>query len=392
MTSPSPSQPQGLDALGLRQANVSGQAEHPEGNWTESHASAIELLRSIETPCGPRLDARRPGNSEGALLYDLAIKNKISLLYLESLRQCSELGGLWRQYQEERDRRDTFVTELLRVAGILEDAGIDYAFYKTIRPYPAVPGDIDALVLGDDSQYRRALERLVAAGYRQVVPDGPTAATGDLVDLDAMIPVDLEREVGISYIVYMNKNHFGDDIVRSQVEGRGEVNALSVELDLATVITHSVMEQLYLLGEHYTLVYRLSALDLERFVAILRQHKIVSAGRAFVTIAACLCEEANDYLPEKLSALIGEVGFDRLEAMRLARSGFEMPHRYSMATVAKFLREKLHEARFRRSFCSQLLHMLDPRVGKFVLAEVVERRRRGYYIKDYVAKPPRYDH
>ena len=69
---------------------------------------------------------------------------------------------------------------------------------------------------------------------------------------------------------------------------------------------------------------------------------------------------------------------------KLIKSDFEMPYKFSLLTLAEVSLEKMKEKRFRRSVASQILHMLDPRLTKFVISQVIFRRKRKHSIKDYV--------
>lgn len=347
----------------------------------------IRLLRTIGSPFVPV--AEMPGDDiETPEIYDLAVKNKIPLLYMETLKQRGKLNKLKTEYDKEYRRYTEFIEEFTKTAKILNATDVDYAVFKTVRPYPVVPGDVDIVILGGDSEYKKAVELFLKANYKEAVPDGPCPQAGDLMNPIKKIPTDLQKEVEVSYVVYMDKNKFEGEIIKDKLPSGEEIYTLTSELDLAIVIAHSIIqEQMYLLGEFYTFIYLLSKMnenEISKFVSILKDNKVVTAARHHLTVTTTLYEAAYGAVPQKLDNILNEIGTEESEARRLIKSDFKMPHRFSLLTLAKVSLEKMKEKRFRRSVASQVLHMLDPRLTKFVISQVIFRRKREYSIKDYV--------
>ena len=353
---------------------------------TISSNPTIKLLRTVGTPLISTTKISEEDN-ESLELYDLAVKNKIPLLYLEALKQQGKLNKLRMKYEEEHARYLNFLDRLGGVSKILENANIEYVIFKTIKPYPAVPGDVDIVVLGDNDTYRRANRIFLESGYRYVREVDNTSPTlPDLVNPEGDIVVDLQEELELNYVIYMDKNKFEGHIVKREITPEVEIKTLAPELDLATVIMHSLTEYLYLLGEFYTFLYslaRMSERDIDDFVAVLRENKITMAAKSFITITAVLHEAAYGVIPEKLEYALNKLGYEKLEAGRLVKSGFKMPHRYGMSTVAKVILEKMRERRFSESVKVQIAKMLtSPRLTKYMIGEVIEMRRREYYLKN----------
>lgn len=347
----------------------------------------IKLLRIIGSPFAPATEMHE-GDIETPELFDLAEKNKILLFYLETLKQRGKLSKLKTEYDKEHRRYTKYISEFTKAAKILNASDIDYTVFKTIRPYPVVPSDADVVVLGDDREYKKAVELFLKAGYKEAVPDGPCPQAGDLMDPIEKIPTDLQKEVEVSYVIYMDKNKFEGEIIKHKLPSGEEIYNLTPELDLGIVIAHSIIqEQMYLLGEFYTFIYLLSKMnekEIKKFVSILRDNKIVTAARHHLTVTATLCEAAYRAVPQKLEYILNEIGTEESEAEKVIKSNFEMPYRFSLLTLAKVSLEKMKEKRFRKSIASQMLHMLDPRLTKFVISQVIFRRKREHSIKDYV--------
>ena len=156
------------------------------------------------------------------------------------------------------------------------------------------------------------------------------------------------------------------------------------ELDMAIVIAHSLAEQMYLLGEFYTFLYRLSEMDEEsisNFMKILKENKLTIAAKSFITITSILCKEAYGEVPVKIEGLVGELGYEESEAKRLVKSGFTVPHRYGGRTLIKVFFEKMKEKRFRRSVGTQMVKMSNPRLTRLMIRSLIEMRKREYYLK-----------
>ena len=345
----------------------------------------IKLLRTVGSPLTSEKESFVNG-VESLELYDLAVKNKISLLYLEALKKQGKLNKLTKEYDKERTRYSKSLDGIGKASKILENANIEYVIFKTIKPYPAIPGDIDILILGDNGTYGRASRIFREFGYKyKREPDNTSPSLPDLVDPEGNVVVDLQEELELNYVIYIDKNKFRGHIVEKEIPSGREIKTLTSEVDLATVIIHSVIEYLYLLGEFYTFLYSLARMnerDIDDFVAVLKENKITAAAKSFVTITINLHEAAFGVIPEKLEYVLDRLGYDKSEAGKLVKSDFTMPHRYDISTVGKVVLEKMGERRFRRSVGVQMVKMLmNPRLIKFMIGEVVEMRRREYYLK-----------
>ncbi len=286
------------------------------------------------------------------------------LLYLDTLKQQTNLNELKSQYEEEYARYLKFLGGVARVSEVLNAADIDYAIFKTIKPFPTVHGDADIIVLGDDGMYEDAVESLLKAGYTPQLSDlvdvktltneedykkavkilvkpthgggkhglGHISPTGtDLVDPERIIDIDLQKDLALNHVIYMDKNNFIGCITEVDLLNGAKIKVPTPELDMAIVIAHSLAEQMYLLGEYYAFLYRLSEMDgrgFNNFIDILKENKLAPATKSFVTITSVLCKEAYGKVPEKVNRLLDEFGYDNAEAGGLVKSNFKVPHRY----------------------------------------------------------------
>jgi len=351
-----------------------------------SDSSTLRLLRIIGSPFITDTGLL-VGDVEAPELYDLAIKNKISLLYLEALKAKGRLIKLKPQYEEARNKYTNFQNALSRAAKILNGNHIDYAIFKTIRPYPEVPGDVDTIILGNESMGKTTIDLFLRSDYKEAISDGPTPTTGDLMNFIENVPIDLQQELRLSWLTYMDKTKFRGRTINIKIPTGDEVTVLSTEIDLAVIIIHSMMEQLYLMGEYYTFLYRLSDMtdaEVDMFIDVLREHKIVQAARSHLSLSAALSEAAYGMVPKRLEVILNRIGVDMSEVRSLIRNDYRLPNRYKISTLSKVFLEKMQDRRFRHSVFIQMLKMFNPKLTLFMIRGLIERRRRKYYIKDYV--------
>lgn len=378
-----------------------------------SRILTLNLLRNIGSPLvSEKLSLCDTRFSEQ--LYSHAINNKIPLLYLDSLKQRGALDEPASEYEKQYAKYKSFTESVSRVSGILSSADIQHVIFKTIKPYLGMGGDIDILVLGDYKMYRHAVKELLKAKYvSAVLPDvansaspvddsgydalvdilikptygtkGHISPTGtDLIDTNSGFMIDLQNNMAMNYLIYFDKSQFVNHIMELDLTSGQKANVLIPELDLATMIAHSAMEHIYLLGEYYTFIFHLSHMDKQQimnFINIVKVNKLKVATVVFTTISAELHKEAFGVVPDKLRVILDSLGFSTSEAKALRKDDFKMPHKYQVLTVARVLSEKLGDQIFRQSVPTQILRTCNPKLAKLVVHELINMRRRDTYLK-----------
>ena len=56
------------------------------------------------------------------------------------------------------------------------------------------------------------------------------------------IDIDIQKELALSFIVYLDKANLADHVIKTKLNAQ-EINTLATEFDLLVVIAHSLMEQ-----------------------------------------------------------------------------------------------------------------------------------------------------
>lgn len=366
-------------------------------NSKVSSTSSIKLLQTIGSPF-EKQDKKIIYNN----LYDLALKNKVSLIYLEALKSKNKLDkNLILFYKKELDNYNYFLKSIKRVSRLLNKNHIDYLIIKTIKPYKQVPGDIDLLIINDED-YKKAVEVLFREGYYSSVLEdeqsnvenlieptygsknglGHISPTGtDLVDNKYKISIDIQKELALSHLVYLDKRNF-KNIENVKIEDV-ETKLPSGELDLAIIIAHSVAEQMYLIGEFYSciyLIFKMNKQDLIRFLDIINENKLKRSAKTFLTITADLYKNAFGELPSEIKFLLNNLGYDQRETSRFLKN-MVLPYKYSSLSLIKIFFEKIKESRFRKTLLLQFIKTLNPKLLRLVIKYLIEMRKRESYNK-----------
>lgn len=353
----------------------------------------LKLLRIIGSPFLSGYEL--PNKDEALELYNFATKNKIGLAYLESLKnqKILEEFGLKSKYEEERIRHDKQMSTAIRISRLFNSSGVDYAIFKSIMPFPATPNDIDMIHFGTDKEYNVAVEVLLRSNYMEVKGDvdtqqrmfhdteyggklNPHPKNKDVYDID------IYQKISASQIIYLDKRKLERYIADVNISNE-KIRVLKSEAELTTIIIHSIIpEMLCTLQAYYSTVYHLARMDLEKiysFIDFAKDNHVTISVKAHCSLVAALHKEAHGFIPEKIEKILAELGEEKGEMEMLLKEDFNMPHRYSSPSVAKVLFEKVRDTEFRRSAVDQLIFMLNPRIAKWVISNIIWRRNRETY-------------
>jgi hypothetical protein len=311
-------------------------------------------------------------------LYHYALKNKMPLLYLEALNRAEELGSLGEEYVRLRRKYAKIEEAVCKISKKLNAWDVDYAFFKSIKPYPEVTMDIDILVFG--SKYPNVIRNMRDTGY-VFLARGPLSAT--FRDAKSEVDFDVYDEVGVSHIVYLDKDVL-ENFVGERKLSKGEVvRSLLPEADLLSVIAHSVLkEQMFVLSEHYTTLYYLADMDdqnLNSFLSLVDKCKLHLAVKTHLGITALLHYGAYCKLPSCLVKLINRLKSNHSELPHGIEKSFSMPYKYHPITIVKAFLEKFREEKARRSLALQALNMCNPRFTSFIIKKALYHISRQTY-------------
>lgn len=311
-------------------------------------------------------------------MYRFATRNRVALFCLTKLLEQREDPFLQKEYERLNSRFEKTAQVFPRVSRLLDSGGVDYAFFKSLRPYREATVDLDILIFGDHVHV--AVELLGDGGY-ETLEDGGLSTT--LYDRDVHLNLDLYDEIGVSRIVYLDKDRLRNFTAVERLGDGVEAKSLDAKADLIAVLTHSVIkEQLYVLSEYFTtlgLIARIRGSEIDDFVNLVIGCNVEFSVSTHLQITAYLHNYVYGFVPRELQRVVDSLKARTREDVRLARNRFEMPHRYGSITLAKSLMEKMEEPKARRSVISQSLGMLNPRYGaKFLRAALQHLTRESY--------------
>jgi len=341
---------------------------------------SLELLRVIGSPfftkTGDSIDKTKVPE-----LYSLAVRNRMPLLFLDTLNRRGSLGDLEATYHKSNAEYLETYDAILRAATVLEKAGIGYALFKTLRPYPATTVDIDTIVFGSARVYEEAIDAMVDAGYR-LLGSGPWSTTVEDPLMD--IGVDLYREVAVSRVIYLDKANLAVHVTRKELPNGEFVRTLSPAADLVSLLAHSVIkEQMYTLSEYYSFLLYLSDMnsqEVSAFGRMVRDNAISRAAASHITLSGILHEAAYGEGPGRIRQLLLELREDSFEKKRFVGEHFKTPHKFHPLTVMKALREKVSkDKKTKRSLSDQMVAMLDPGFAQEVLTRLARQYSRETY-------------
>ena len=310
-------------------------------------------------------------------LYEFSKKNRMPLLYLKSISELDVQDKYKKEYIYLIDRWSEIEGSIKKVLEILDREKIMYTTFKSIKPYREITVDIDLLIL---DCYERAVKVLKKSGY-VLLERGPLSST--FRDQEVKIDYDIYDEVGVSQIIYYDKDKVREQIIDKPLLTGGYIKSLSPVTDLLAIIAHSVIkEQMYIIAEYYsTLFYleRIGVKGIESFLKMSEQLGLNTAVKAHLGITYVIHKLVHDVEPLPLRGIISKLGYNGLEIQRVKESQLKMPHKFHPITLINALSEKLRDPKSRRSFSEQLINMMSPSFTMDFIPKMLSHVKRETY-------------
>lgn len=333
----------------------------------------LDVLRTIGYPTGDGFE--RKTRTESQELYDIARQNKIGSLYIQALSETGPVSEL----QKQKGERESFHEKLSDTYDRLSDAipkSISYVAIKSVYPFMADFKDIDLLVFDENLQHLKS--SLLDSGFDLV---SSTPVSFDVIDSQTQIQVDIQTKMAVRRVVYLDKSTISDLITTRSV-GQSEIPVPNLAADLAAIIAHSVIEQLYILKEFYYSIFALKNMEsqeLDEFVSLINQNNLEPACGAFLSVTRELSFKAFAHHPDNLQWVLEEFGVSEKEVDSLYLSNYKFPHRYSRKTGLLTVANKFKNRKFLLSLLSEMPHLLHPPTFVYLLGEAKERFTRSHY-------------
>lgn len=218
-------------------------------NLDNKTSKSTLIVKSIGIPdvCNPLMRLRI---ENVPTFLQIAEKNKIPLFFLRRIGSGVDASPCISTLLRYEQRYQKTFNLVKFVAGILEKEKISYTFFKTLKPFPYVPSDVDIL-LWSNKDLKTLEERLKSKDCISLKKD---AYGLTMFSPSHNLNIDLTTQIAVSGMVYINKELIFDHVKELDVYGN-VVRTLEPSAELLAVIAHSVFkEQMFTLSDYYTLV------------------------------------------------------------------------------------------------------------------------------------------
>lgn len=298
--------------------------------FTKKNSKSTFLMRliGIGEICAPTAHLE---NTDVPSFLPIAEQNKIPLLFLKAVA-CNiknrNIQHILSQYEEQHKNTLELIAS---TANLLEKIGVPYTFFKTLKPFPHTPSDIDILLLSDEN-LKNATKALKNQGCALLEKSiyGVT-----MFSPKHKMNIDLTTQIAVSSLIYLNKGLLFDYVSAFKIYGM-PVQTLEPSADLLAFAAHGIFkEQMYTLNDYYTFTMLLQhwkeAMELaERFHL---KHALGIVLR--MTMAATLFAFGS---ANPLAKKFEEIGVTELN-----RGEFELPKKYDLATLIIAFLKKIRE-------------------------------------------------
>jgi len=353
-----------------------------------SRINSLSLVKIIGTY---GTEGKREGvvreNGDLLELFPLSIKNKIPLLYLESVKKlCENCDELKKSYNWLREREKAMLSQIKEIVNTLSGHNISYAVFKTLKPFPYIGSDIDLLFFADEGT-RKALKAFGEHGYK-LLNSGPLNFT--MFDLESGIKIDLYDEITVSRIAYVDKRKMEEYVTETTVDNV-KIPVLTPEVELLSAIAHSFYkEQLYTLADFYAIVLHITQFTSQQTDTFIKLAKAQCIGYA-CSLSLELTQTIHSIVFRNKIREIEEISSEfslgpllsaaTYRTLRHVEKKMKMPYKYDYATVAMGLVEKiLKDGSARRSMPFQVKEfLLNPHFSKEFIERVVSHVVRETY-------------
>lgn len=323
-----------------------------------------------------------------AELYDVAKKNKIGLLFLESIETKLIDNELRLELDKQREKYNTQRITTKRAADVLNNSRCKYAIVKSNYPFRTVPNDVDVLILGGNEEYKGAIESMNLNHFEPVGQEAPLemclhdATRGKHEDPSNKFTkkdefdVDVYKEIGAGHVIYMNKKKLINQISEARVDDT-IAKVLNLPGEIALGIFHSIYpERLYTLLLHFHILYTIkdmNAAQVDEFLRICEDHKILNAALISLSLTEIIQEICFGECPSKVTEL--RDAFGKQKQIRIDR----IPYLYPMKAVLNSFWGKRNDLVFTLSVIRQTISMLNPTYLMYISKIYKERNIRDTY-------------
>lgn len=187
-----------------------------------------------------------------------ARKNKV-LFYL--LRRIDRVPLPLFSLKNTLETKYSKILEIIQVVSEkLEEEGVKYCVFKTLRPIPYVPPDMDILIFKKDDMDRAM--RIIKEEFPGRIHSIANFDRSLYIERDDFY-IDLYGEIHVADFTYISKNHLKSHLTTTKVEGKS-VKVLEPEYEMISLVGHAIFkEQVVTLLDRYSIYHLLSNSDID---------------------------------------------------------------------------------------------------------------------------------
>jgi len=279
---------------------------------TTDTPSFLQVLKTIGIPGIISGSFENVDNDE---LVNIAKMNKIGLLFSNRAENSNYAKDL-------RAKHDLLIETLREISSIFSDNGLNYSVFKTIKPFPTTPSDVDILVSQQDFIF--AEELLIERGYEITASDAYSST------LRKEMIVDLQLQPSVSNLPYLPKRILMENTMIRTIAG-ARVRTLNPEAEILVLATHSFYkEQMFTLNDFYSITMLAEEADPTKLLRMAKNANVLEVLQ--LTIGLCLAISNSVFNSQLKISEFGRI-LDAGPVSTIAA----MPIKFPFSTVIKLL-------------------------------------------------------
>lgn len=343
------------------------------------YISNLELINTIGSPFIPKRNIEYVDEEKINELYSSAKQNRIPLYFLDVLNNSDDLFFLKNIYIEAYERYLKIFDTMAKVSEYLTSMGIEYAIFKSIKPFPDASVDIDTIIF-NTKEYVDLVKLFPKKGW-PIIGYGPQSVT--CYDAESDVGIDLYREIAVSSVIYVDKDKLKQHITEKLLPNNQKVYTLEYEADLLCTVAHSVIkEQMFTLAEYYTLLIWINEMNnnnLKNLQTLIEVHYMNQPFKSFITLVGLLHKKIFNFIPNKILYLTNYLNKEYLDENKFIKNDLYTPHKYHSLTVMKSIINKLKDKKTKNSIALQGYKMMKAKYTLEVIEGLIDHITRKTY-------------
>lgn len=270
--------------------------------------------------------------------------NKVDLFYLETLAKFNRIDSSDAELSILRNKRKKILELAVFLGKIFGENKISYTIMKTLKPFPYSGADVD-VIIETPRDFSRAVKVLKE---RNFVLLGHDLFSATMFRQDFEVNVDLQLEISVSGLPYLNKNMILSHSTDCTIDGFS-VKTLAGFSEVVAIACHSFYkEHMYTLADFYSAALSVTKENSEELCALAQSTNSVVAVSALLAWTRRVAGEAFGVNLPGIDAALNVLGHHAL-ANLLVYGDLEFPLKFSKPFVILSLMNKIFEDKCTRS-------------------------------------------